>query len=133
MHQRAVPVKEKIIGLGAVAAADDVNVAGAGGDDEAGLGAGALDQSIDGDGRAVDQLIDGAGGQAALAQTIDNALDQIGRCREALGVDEASGTVVEPNQIGKRAANIDGNGNHALISLSRGLPIAGGDAPFAAN
>ena len=118
-HQRTVPMKQKIVGLRAVAAADDVNVARAAGDDEAGLGAGALDQGIDGDGRAVDQFIDNAGGEAALVQTIDDALDEIGRRRETLGVDEAPGAVVETDQIGKGAADIDGNGNHALISLSR--------------
>ena len=130
-HQRTMPMKEKIVGLRAVAAADNVDVAGAVGDDEAGLGAGALDQSIDGDGRAMDQFIDGACGQSALLQTIDNALDQIGRRREAFCVDETPGAVVKTNQIGKCAADIDGNGNHALISLPRGLPMNDGDARWA--
>ncbi len=58
-HQRPVAVEQQVIGLGPVAAADDVHVARAAGDDQAGLGAGSLDQRVDGDGRAVDQLVDG--------------------------------------------------------------------------
>ena len=66
-HQRLVPVEEEIVGFGPVAAADDVDVARAGGDDEAGLRALALDQRVDRDGRAVDELVDRAGVEAALA------------------------------------------------------------------
>ena len=57
-HQRPVAVKQQVICLRPVAAADDVHVARATGDDEPGLGALAFDQRIDGDGRAVDQLVD---------------------------------------------------------------------------
>ena len=57
-HQRPVAVEQQVIGLRPVAAADDVDVARAAGDDQPGLGALALDQRIDGDGRAVDQLVD---------------------------------------------------------------------------
>ena len=59
-HQRAVLVEEKVVGLRPVAAADDVDVARAARDHEAGLGALALDQRVDRDGRAVDQLVDPA-------------------------------------------------------------------------
>ena len=57
-HQRTVPMKEEVVSLRPVAAADAVNITGSGGDDKAGLGAGALDQRIDGDGRAMNQFID---------------------------------------------------------------------------
>ena len=73
-HQRPVAMEEQIIGFRAVAAADDVDVAGAAGDDQSGLGALALDQRVDGDGRAVDQLVDRGSRQAALADAVENAL-----------------------------------------------------------
>ena len=87
----------------------------------AGLGAGALDQRVDGDGRAVNELVDGAGGEPALVQAVDDALDQIVRRRQAFGVDEAPGFVVETDQVGKGAADIDRDGNH--VSTPRRLRL----------
>ena len=112
-HQRPVAVEEQVIGFGPVAAADDVHVARAAGDDEPGLGALALDQRVDGDGRTVDQLIDRGGFEAALADAIDDALHELRRRREALGLDEAPGLVVEPDQIGERSPDVDGDDDHA--------------------
>ena len=100
-RQRLVAVEEQIVGLGPVAAADDIDVAGAAGDDEAGLGAGALDQRIDGDGRAVDQLVDGGGLKPALADAVEDPLGQLMRRREALGLDEFAGLVVEADEVGE--------------------------------
>ena len=57
-HQRLVPVEEQVVGFRPVAAADDVDVAGAARHDEAGLGALPLDQRVDRGGRAVDQFVD---------------------------------------------------------------------------
>src|SRR5262249_44064206 len=99
--------------VGAVAAPDDVHVTRAAGDDEAGLGALALDQRVDGDGGAVDQLIDGGGVEPALADTVDDALHQLGRGGEAFGLDEAPAAVVEPDEVGEGAPDIDGNGDQA--------------------
>src|SRR5207253_1711008 len=80
-HQRPVTVKEQAISLRPVAAADDVHVARAAGDNEAGLGAFSLDQRVDGDGRAVDQLVDGRSGKSALADAVDDALPGLRRGR----------------------------------------------------
>ena len=57
-HQRLMAVEEQVVGFRPVAAADDVDVARAARHDQAGLGALALDQRVDRDGRAVDQLVD---------------------------------------------------------------------------
>src|SRR5437588_567077 len=57
-HQRAVFVKKKVVGLRPVAAADDIDVARTARDHEAGLGALAFDQRVDGNGRTMDQLVD---------------------------------------------------------------------------
>src|ERR1700722_19017018 len=106
-HQRPVTVKQKIIGLGPVAAADDIDVAGAGGDDQSGLGASALDQRVDGGGRAVNELVDRARGQAAFVEAVDDALNQIVRRGQALGVEKAPGLAVESDEIRKGATDID--------------------------
>jgi hypothetical protein len=112
-HQRPVAVKQQVIRLRPVAAADDVHVARAAGDDQPGLGTLAFDQRIDGDGRAVDQLVDRGGDQPALADAVDDALLELRGSGEALGLHELPARLVEPDQIGKGAADIDRNNNHA--------------------
>ena len=59
-----------------------------------------------------------AGLEPALGDAVDDALHQIGRGRQALGFQEALGPLVEPDQIGKSSANIDGNDDHALTPLT---------------
>ena len=118
-RQRLVAVEEQIVGLGPIAAADDIDVAGAAGDDEAGLGAGALDQRIDGDGRAVDQLVDGGGLKPALADAVEDPLAELMRRREALGLDEFAGLVVEADEVGKSPADVDGDDDHCRASRRR--------------
>ncbi len=112
-HQRPMAVKEQVVGLGPVAAADDVDVAGAAGDDEPGLGPFALDQRVDRDGRAVDQLVDGGGRKSALADAVDDALHEMCGGGQALGLDEPSGRVVEPDQVGEGAPDVDRDDDHA--------------------
>ena len=106
-------VEEEIVGFGPVAAADDVDVARAAGDDEPGLGALALDQRIDGDGRAVDQLVDRGDVDAALADAVDDPLYQVGGRGEALRLHESAERIVESDQIGERAADVDRDEDHA--------------------
>jgi len=88
INQRPMLVEQEVIGLRPVAAPDDVDVARAARDDEAGTGALALDQRVDGDGRAMDQLIDCAGVEPALADAIDNAARELRRGGEAFGLNE---------------------------------------------
>ena len=114
-HQRPVTMKEEVIRLRAVAAADDVDVAGAAGNDQSGLGALALDQRIDGNGRAVDQFLDRGGREPAFADAIEDALRQFMRRRQAFGLDELFRLVVEADEVGKRAADIDGNSDHRRV------------------
>jgi hypothetical protein len=120
-HQRPVAMKEEVIGFRAVAAADDVDIAGAAGDDQSGLGALALDQRIDSNGRAVDQLFDRGSRQAALANAVENALRELMRRRQAFGLDEFFRLVVEADEVGKGAADINGNGNHRRVPRWCGL------------
>ena len=114
-HQRLVAMEEQIVGFGAIAAADDVDVARAAGDDQSGFGALALDQRIDRDGRAVDQLVDGAGLDAALADAVENALGELVRRRQAFGLDEPARLVVEADKVGEGSADVDGDDDHRRI------------------
>ena len=81
-------LEEQIVSFRAIAATDDVDVARTLGDDQRRLRALALDQRVDGDGRAVDQFIDGVGRKPALADAVEDALRQLVRRGEALGLDE---------------------------------------------
>src|SRR5207247_5360273 len=100
-------------GLRPVAAADDVDVTRAAGDDEAGLRPCSLDERIDGDGRAVDQLVDGGGVEPALLDAIDHSLHQMRRGGEALRLDEALCALVKSDEIREGAPDIDGDDHHA--------------------
>ncbi len=106
-------MEQEVIGLGAVAAADGIDVAGAARHDQAGQGAFALDQGVDGDGRAVNELVDGGGLQAAFVEAIDDALDQVGRRSQALGLHKGAFGLIESDEIRERSANIDRNDEHA--------------------
>jgi hypothetical protein len=116
-HQRSVAVEQKVIGLGPVAASDNVNIAGAARNDQPGLGALALDQGIDRCGRAVDQFADVGGCNPALADAVDHALHQMRRRGQAFGVDETAGPRVEADQIGEGSANVHRNDDHAHDSI----------------
>ena len=116
-HQRLVAMEEQVVGLRPVAAADDVDVAGAARHHEAGLGALALDQRVDRGGRAVDQLVDPAGVDAAFLEAVDHALRQLRRRGQALGLDEGLRLVVESDQVGEGAADIDRHEDHATANL----------------
>src|SRR5262249_11001214 len=76
-------------------------------------GALSFDERVDGDGRAVDQLVDGGGGKGALADAVDDALPELSGGGEALGLREPTVGVVEADEIGEGASNIDGDNEHA--------------------
>ena len=106
-HQRARAVEEEVVGLGPVAAADHVDVARAARDEEADLGALALDQRVDGDGRTVDQGFEMARVEPGLADRFDDAVHRIARRGQRLGMMDPSGTGIERDEIGEGAADID--------------------------
>src|SRR5262249_32022984 len=112
-------VKEQAVGLRAIAPADDVDVARAAGDDKPGSCPRPFDQRVDGNGRAMDQLVDYSGGESALADAIDDALLQLCRRGEALCLNEAPGGVVKSDQVGEGSSNVDGDDDHADSPLVR--------------
>ncbi len=119
-HERARPMKKKVVGLGPIAAADDVNVARAARDDQADGRAFALDQRVDGDGRAVDQVVDRFWVEACLVNAIDDAFDRIGGVVRLLACWMRSRALVEGDQIGERAADIDSDPQaHSMLFLPK--------------
>src|SRR5262249_28814195 len=79
----------------------------------------ALDQGVDGDGRAVDQLVDGGDLDAALGDAVDDALHQVRRRAQALGLGEAAGPIVEADQVGERPADVDHDDENAVRPRTR--------------
>src|SRR5262249_5933337 len=126
-NQRRVTVKEQTIGPRPGAAADDVHVARAARDHEAGPGAPSFGERVDGGGRGVGELVRGGGGQGALADAVDDALPEVSGGGEALGLHEPTVGVVEADEIGEGASNIDGDNEHAWRlqrTASQGLRCA---------
>src|SRR5712671_2086584 len=108
-------VEQKVVRLGTIAAADDVDVTGAARDDERGLGALALDQRIDGSGRTVNQFVDGAGLDSALVQAINDALYQVGWRGETLGLHEGLFGFVKAEQVREGSSDVDGNNQQGAL------------------
>ena len=106
LDQRHVLLKEQVVGVRPVDAADLVDVAKAFGDEQRGLGAGALQHRVDGDGRAVQKQRRRAIIAAGLGDAGGNALDQMRRRRQRLAEGERAGFLVEHRDIGESAADI---------------------------
>ncbi len=106
LDQRHVLLEEKIVRVRPVDAADLVNVAKALGGEQRRLGAGALQQRVDGDGRAVKEepgvLISGTG----FGDAVVDALNQALRRRQALAEEQLAAGFVESGDIGESAADI---------------------------
>src|SRR6266540_2871789 len=113
--ERPVPMEKKVVGLGPVAAPDKIDVARSPRDDQPGLRALSLDEGIDGGGRAVDQLADRRRIQAALADAVDDALDELRGRGEALRLRKPAGAPVERHQVRKRAPDVDRRHEHGGI------------------
>ena len=63
----------------------------------------------------MNQLVDAVRRKPALADAVDDALRQLRRRRQALGLHEGLRFVVEPDQISEGPADIDSNEDHALF------------------
>ena len=106
LDQRHMFLEEQIVGVRPVDAADLVDVAEAFGDEQRGAGAGALQDGVDGDGRAVQEQRRGAIIAAGFGDAGGYALDQMRRRRQRLAERERAGFVVEYRDVGEGAADI---------------------------
>src|SRR5262245_17992024 len=108
--------KEQIVRVGPVDAADLVDVAEAFGGEERGFGAGALQDGVDRDGRAVQEQPCRAEVAAGLLDALADAVDQALRRRQDLAGGERAGALIEHRDVGEGAVNI---GSKADVGTGR--------------
>ena len=107
LDQRHVLLEIEIVGVGPVDAADLIDVAEALGRHQRGLGAGALQHGVDGDGRAVqEQAGRAAYSLPAFSTPLADAVDQTIRRRQRLAEGQPAGLVVEYRDVGEGAADV---------------------------
>ena len=106
LDQRFVLLEEQIVGVRAVDAADLVDVAKTLRDQERGAGAGALQDRVDGDRRAVQEEACGRVVAARLGDAGADAVDQAHRGRQHLAEGERPRALVENRDIREGAPDI---------------------------
>ena len=99
----------KIKRIGSIAARDFENVTEARAGNQCRLGAAALDERIDDQRGAVVDKIGFTGDHFGLLKTIENSLHEIIVSGRALRVDHLLGFMIEGDEIGEGAADIDGD------------------------
>src|SRR5207302_956932 len=101
-------------------APDLEDVAKALGGDHAGAGALALEQRVDADRRAVDHQPTVREVDGGLLGAAEDAIEQLRRCAEGLGVDDGPGGLIERHEIRERPADVDADPEcHARALLAR--------------
>ena len=125
LDQRLVLAEIQIVRVRPVDAPDLVDVAETLGNKECGLGAFALQNGIDGDGRAMEKQPGGLVAAAGLFDPGIDAFDQTVRCRQRLAECQLAGSLVEDRDVGEGAADIGrktkvravGSGANALLHV----------------
>src|SRR6185437_3660918 len=112
------PLEQEIIGLGAVAAADAVDVARALGHHQRRARAVALDGGVDRDRRAVNEGVGRVDRQMALGQGLADADREIVRRGRGFRVMDRAGGKIEGDEIGEGAADIESNDKRHAKSLA---------------
>ncbi len=110
--------EEQVVGVGPVDAADLVDVAKAFGDQQRGVGAGALQQRVDGDGRAVQEQVGVLHIQPGAVQRVLDAVDEVCMRGQGLAEMQRAGALVERRQIGEGAADVDGDAQGSFWDVS---------------
>jgi hypothetical protein len=109
LDQRLVLVEEQVVGVGPVHAADLVDVAEALGDQQRGIGARALQQRVDRDGRAVQEQVAVAQVDVGAVQGGLDAVDQRAVGGQRLAEQQLARGLVERGHVGEGAADVDGD------------------------
>src|SRR5207253_5692676 len=104
-HQRAWTMEEQIERIGPVATADGIDVTKAARRDQRSPGTAFLQHRIDGDGRAVQELVYGRDIAARDAQRLRRALRRVGWNGQAFRGDDLA--ILIADEIGEGAADID--------------------------
>jgi predicted metal-dependent phosphoesterase TrpH len=108
LNERAVLAMAQIEGVGAVDAADLVNVAKAAGGDQRGARAAALKHGVDGHGGAMQEQMRLGQRHASFVQAVQDAMHQFIRGGEGLAQEQAALALVKGGDVGEGAANVGG-------------------------
>ena len=109
LDQRHVFLEIKVIGVRPVDPADFIDVAEPLGDDQRRIGAGALQDRVDGDGGAVEEQRGIGVFEARLGDAAADAVDEGGWGRQGFSPGKPARSFVERGDIGKRAAYVCSN------------------------
>ena len=109
VHQRHVLAEEQVVGVGAVDAADLVDVAEALGHQERRPGTRALEQRVDGDGGTVEEQVRIAKGDTGTVQGVLDPVDELVVGGEGLAEAQLAGCLVEGGEVGEGPADVDGD------------------------
>src|SRR5262249_8339113 len=120
LDQRLVLAEEQVVGVRPVDAADLVDVAEAFGDEQRGPGAFALEDGVNGDGRAVEEEAGGLVIASRLRHPGIDALDQPFRRRQHLAEAEFAGAVIEDRDIRERPPDVGGETKAGAVGWGRG-------------
>ena len=113
LDQGRVLVEEQVVGIGAIDAADLVDVAKAFGNQERGPGASALQQRVDGNRRAMQEELAFAQIDVRAVERALDPVDQFAMRRQRLAEQQLAAGLVERGHVGERAANVDGDAQGA--------------------
>ena len=121
LHQRLVLVEKEVVGIGAVDAADFVDVAETFGDQQRGVGAVALQQRVDRDGGTVQEQVAVLQVDLCAVQRGLDAVDQLAVGGQGLAEQQLAGGFVKSRHVGEGAADVDGDaqlglGAHGCLS-----------------
>jgi hypothetical protein len=121
-YQRWLAMEAQVERLGPIAASDLEDVAKALGGEQGGAGAGALQQRVDDERRAVLDESRAPRLELRLANAVENRLAQLPIRRRAFGVGDCAGFDIAGRKIGKGSADIDGDdiGHGGEISFGGG-------------
>ena len=119
LDQRHMLLEIQVVGVGPVDAADLIDVAEALGRHQRGLRAGALEDGVDGNGRAVQEQPRRPVFAAGLLDAARNAVDQPVRRRQRLAEGEPAGLVVEHRDVGEGAADVGGKADIGAVAGAR--------------
>ena len=122
VHERLVLAEEQVVGVGAVDAADLVDVAETLRDQQRGPGAGPLQQRVDGDGGAVEEQVRVPKGDARPVDGVLDPFDQRAVGGERLAEAQLARRFVEGGEVGEGAADVDGD---AHVGGGRGVECHG--------
>src|SRR5262249_19053069 len=125
LDERLMLLEEQVVGIGTIDAANLVDVAEAFGDDERGARAGALQDGIDGDGRAVQEQAGRAVVGASLVDRRGDSLDQMMRRRQRLAEGELSRARIEHSDVGERTADVGGKAQGGAVGAGTRRGAAG--------